>query len=126
MSGCYGRRCVALIALVVLWPLGAAAQSTITGVVRDESGGVLTGVNVEAASPALIEKTRAVVTDDQGRYRLIDLRPGNYSLVFALSGFSTVRREGVEVPANLVVTINADLNVGALEESVTVSGQAAQ
>jgi hypothetical protein len=126
MSKAFGRAILGALALAVLSPLGAAAQSTITGVVRDESGGVLPGVNVEAASPALIEKTRAVVTDDQGRYRLIDLRPGNYSLVFALSGFSTVRREAVEVPANLVVTINADLKVGALEESVTVSGQAAQ
>src|SRR5438132_12964683 len=93
------------LALLILWPLAASAQSRLAGVVRDESGGVLPGVSVEAASPALIEQSKTVVTDDQGRFRIIDLRPGAYKLTFSLEGFSSVVREGVEVPANLVVTV---------------------
>jgi hypothetical protein len=94
--------------------------------VRDESGGVLPGVTVEAASPALIEKVRIVVTDDQGRYRVVDLRPGAYTVTFSLPGFSTLVRDGIELGADVVATVNADLKVGALEESVTVSGQTPQ
>src|SRR5687768_15499473 len=86
------------LALLMLWPLVASAQSTLTGAARDESGAALPGVTVEASSPALIEKTRTVVTDGQGRYRIIDLRPGEYRLSFALEGFSTTVREGIEVP----------------------------
>ena len=80
------------------------------------------GVSVEAASPVLIEKVRAAVTDDQGRYTIIDLRPGVYSVTFTLSGFNTYKQEGLELPANFTATVNADLRVGALEESVTVTG----
>ena len=108
----------------MLFPLAAAAQSQIVGLVRDESGGVLPGVSVEVASPVLIEKVRSAVTDEQGRYRIIDLRPGNYTVTFGLTGFSTVVREGVEVPSNVTVTINGDLKVGTLQESITVSGAA--
>jgi hypothetical protein len=113
-------------ASVLLLPSLAAAQAQIVGQVRDESGGVLPGVTVEAASPAIIEKVRTAVTDDQGRYRIEALRPGLYKLTFTLTGFSTVVREGVEVPSDVVVTVNADLKVGALEETITVSGQTAQ
>ena len=80
-----------------LLPASAWAQSSVTGVVRDGSGAVLPGVTVEAASPALIEKVRSTVTDDQGRYRIVDLRPGTYTVTFALTGFSTSKREGLSL-----------------------------
>jgi hypothetical protein len=100
----------------------AAAQSTIAGVVRDSSGGVLPGVVVEAASPVLIEKVRSVTSDADGRYSLVDLRPGSYVLTFALPGFATVKREGITVAAGVSVPINVDLRVGDLQETITVSG----
>ena len=108
---------------ILLVPLVASAQSQITGQVKDESGGVLPGVTVEAASPVLIEKVKNVVTDDQGRYTIVDLRPGTYKVTFTLTGFATVVRDGLELPSNFTATINADLKVGALEETITVSGQ---
>ena len=110
----------------VLLPTLAYAQAQIVGQVRDESGGVLPGVTVEAASPAIIEKVRTAVTDDQGRYRIEALRPGSYKLTFSLTGFSTIVRDGVDVPSEVVVTINADMKVGALEETITVSGETPQ
>jgi hypothetical protein len=102
----------------------AYAQASIAGVVRDTSGAVLPGVTVEAASPALIEKVRTVVTDGAGSFRIIQLRPGTYSVTFTLAGFSTVRREGIELQGDFVATVNADMRVGALEETITVSGEA--
>src|SRR5687767_11081853 len=110
----------------MLLPTAAYAQAQIVGQVRDESGGVLPGVTVEASSPAIIEKTRTVVTDDQGRYRVDALRPGTYRLAFTLVGFSTVVREKIEVPSEVVITVNADMKVGALEETITVSGETPQ
>ena len=104
-------------------PSAAFAQASITGVVRDTSGAVLPGVTVEAASPALIEKVRVAVTDNAGLYRIEDLRPGSYSVTFALPGFSTVRREGVELSGSFAATVNAELRVGALEETITVTGE---
>ena len=80
------------------------------------------GVTVEAASPALIEKVRSVVSDGQGQYKIVDLRPGVYSVTFTLPGFNTVKRDAVELPSNFTATINADMRVGALEETLTVSG----
>ena len=109
----------ALIGLVLL-PAAALAQSGIAGVVKDESGGVLPGVTVEAASPALIEKIRTVVTDEQGRFSIVDIRPGLYRVTFTLPGFATVVREDLELPSNFTATINADMKVGALEETLTV------
>ncbi len=100
----------------------AAAQSSIAGAVRDSSGAVLPGVTVEAASPALIEKSRAAVTDAQGQYKIIDLRSGTYTVTFSLAGFTTVIREGIELTANFTAAVNADLTVGGLEETITVSG----
>ena len=114
------------LALLVLVPGLVFAQSQINGVVRDESGGVLPGVTVEASSPVLIEKVRSAITDDQGRFAIIDLRPGMYRLTFTLTGFNTVVRDGLEVPGGVAVTANADLKVGALEETITVSGQTPQ
>ena len=115
---------VATLTLVclLLMPAMLAAQSQITGQVRDESGGVLPGVTVEAASPVLIEKAKTVVTDNQGRYTIVDLRPGLYRMTFSVSGFATVVRNGLELPSNFTATVNADLKVGALQETVTVSG----
>src|SRR5918996_4542262 len=121
-------RILGLVALscVLAWPLAAEAQqsSGIAGVVRDASGGVLPGVTVEAASPALIEKVRTVVSDSEGRYNIVDLRIGTYSVTFTLAGFNTFRREGIQLPAGFTATVNADMQVGALEETITVTGEA--
>jgi hypothetical protein len=115
---------VAVVLSFLLLPALARAQSSITGIVRDESGAVLPGVTVEAASPALIEKIRVAVTDGQGLYRIVDLRPGLYSVTFTLPGFRALRREGVELPAEFTATVNGNLAVGTLEETVTVTGEA--
>ena len=123
-SHTFGTSILVALVCLVLFPLAASAQSSLAGLVRDESGGVLPGVTVEAASPVLIEKVRTGVTDEQGRYRIVDLRPGPYRITFTLTGFSTVVREGVDVPTNVTVTINADLKVGTLQETITVSGAA--
>jgi hypothetical protein len=115
---------VVIAALLVSIPGTAAAQSGIAGVVRDTSGAVLPGVTVEAASPALIEKVRTAVTDGEGTYRILDLRPGAYTVTFSLTGFSTVRRDGIDLPASFTATVSVDMAVGAVEETVTVSGAA--
>src|SRR4026207_1770417 len=108
----------------VVWlPASAYAQASITGVVRDTSGGVLPGVTVEASSPALIEGAKAVVTDGTGQYRIVDLRPGVYAVTFTLPGFRMVKREGVELTGSGTITVNADLQVGTLEETITVTGE---
>jgi hypothetical protein len=112
-----------VVAGLVMVPAAAHAQGSITGVVKDTSGAVLPGVTVEAASDVLIEKVRSAVTDGSGQYRIIDLRPGTYRVTFTLPGFNTFRREGLELPADFVSTVNADLRVGTLEETVTVTGE---
>jgi hypothetical protein len=99
------------------------AQATITGTVRDSSGGVLPGVTVEATSPVLIEKVRTAVTDGTGQYRIIELGPGTYTVTYTLPGFNRVVRDNVEVSGTAVVTINADMRVGALEETITVTSE---
>ncbi len=111
------------VALVFLAPSLAHAQASITGVVKDASGAVLPGVTVEASSPVLIEKVRTAVTDGSGQYRIIDLRPGIYTLTFSLEGFSSVRREGLELSGSFVATVNSDLKVGTLAETITVTGE---
>jgi carboxypeptidase family protein len=116
-------RSASLVALIVVsLPVGAAAQSTIAGVVTDDTAAVLPGVSVEASSPALIEKVRTVVTNAEGRYSIVDVRPGAYVLTFSLPGFTTVRREEIEVAANVSVPVNVEMKVGNLQETVTVSG----
>jgi Carboxypeptidase regulatory-like domain len=115
-------KCLAILGVLLL-PATVFAQATLTGTVHDASGAVLPGVTVEASSPALIEKTKAAVTDGTGQYRIIDLRPGTYEVTFTLTGFSTVKREGIELTGTFVATINADLKVGALAETITVTGE---
>jgi hypothetical protein len=109
--------------LTLLVPVAASAQSTITGVVSDTSGAVLPGVTVEAASDALIEKVRVGISDSSGQYRILDLRPGTYKVSFKLPGFNTFVRDGLVLPADFVSTVNAELRVGTLEETVTVTGE---
>jgi hypothetical protein len=111
-------------AAVVLVPSTAAAQASISGLVQDASGGVLPGVTVEATSPVLIEKVRSATTDEAGLYRITDLRPGIYTITFTLQGFTTVKRENVEVSGNADFNVPADLKVGTLAETITVSGTA--
>src|SRR5215831_16614360 len=116
-------RLVILLYSLTLWPALALAQGSIAGVVRDSSGGVLPGVNVEATSPALIEKSRSVVTDGTGQYQIVDLRPGTYSVTFTLQGFSTVRRDGIELAGSFAASVNADLKVGSVAETITVTSE---
>jgi hypothetical protein len=113
-----------VLVLVTALPETAWAQSAFAGTVRDTSGAVMPGVTVEATSPALIEKVRTAVTDENGVYRIIDLRPGTYTLTYTLAGFNTVTRQGVELGSNFTATINIELSVGTLQESITVSGAA--
>lgn len=120
-----GRSLFGALALLVFAPALALAQSTISGQVRDQSDAVLPGVTVEAASPVLIERVRAVTTDDQGRYAIVNLRPGRYKVTFSLAGFSTHVQDGIDLPADFTATANAELNVGALEETVLVSALSA-
>ncbi|MCY4119542.1 MAG: carboxypeptidase-like regulatory domain-containing protein, partial [Acidobacteria bacterium] len=122
------RSCTAVVALaaLALAPGVALAQtnSQFTGEVTDNTGGILPGVTVEASSPVLIEGSRVAITDGAGRYTMVDLRPGTYNLTFTLPGFSVVVVESQELPAGFTATVNAELSVGALEETVTVSGEA--
>ena len=111
-----------LVGMALSLPAYAQQTSSIAGIVRDTSGAVLPGVTVEATSPVLIEKIRTVVSDEQGRYNITDLVPGTYMVSFRLQGFSTIRREGITLSSGFTATINADLQVGALEETITVSG----
>ena len=119
----FARRSVAAFVVVMLLPAAAFAQAAITGVVRDTSGAVLPGVTVEAASPVLIERIRSVVSDASGQYRIVDLRPGTYSVTFTLPGFSTIKRDGIVLSGDFVATVSVELRVGALEETVTVTGE---
>lgn len=116
-------RLLVLLACATCAPAGAFAQATIAGTVKDTSGAVLPGVTVEAASPELIEKVRTATSDSSGQYRIENLRPGAYTVTFSLAGFSTVRREGLELAGSTTFTINADLRVGTLEETITVTGE---
>jgi hypothetical protein len=120
------RSVVLCSCLLLFLPAAAWAQAaqggSIAGTVKDATGAVLPGVTVEAASPALIEKIRTVVTDDQGNYRVVQLPPGLYSVTFNLPGFGPVKREGLELTTGFTATMNAELRVGTIAETVTVSG----
>ena len=117
-------RCAALLVVLIVLPTSAFAQASISGTVRDSSGAVLPGVTVEAASPALIEKVRTAISDGSGQYRIVDLRPGLYTVSFNLPGFNTLQRTGIELTGNFTATVNVEMRVGSLEESVTVTGEA--
>jgi carboxypeptidase family protein len=118
--------CMAAVVLLVLPVLAYSqtSQSALAGVVRDTTGGVLPGVTVEAASPALIERVRAVTTDSSGVYRIVDLRPGVYTITFTLPGFNTVRVENFELRADFTATVNGEMTVGELAETISVTGEA--
>ena len=115
-------KCLAVVTVLLL-PRPLLAQAILTGTVHDPSGAVLPGVTVEAASPALIEKSRSATTDGSGQYRIIDLQPGAYTLTFTLSGFTTVRRANIELAGRQTVTIPIEMRVGALAETITVTGE---
>ena len=119
------KRLALTLAVLALLPSAARAQAvggaSISGTVKDTSGAVLPGVSVEAASPVLIEKVRSVTTDASGQYKIENLRPGMYSVTFTLAGFSTIKREGIELAGTFVATINADLMVGNVSETITVT-----
>ena len=116
-------RSATVLSWFVFVPTLAYAQASITGTVRDPSGAVLPGVTVEAASPGLIEKVRAATTDGTGQYRIVDLRPGTYTLTFTLTGFTTLKREAIELTGSFTATVNAELKVGTVQETVTVTGE---
>ena len=113
-----------VLTALAFMPAGAYAQASIAGVVRDTSGAVLPGVTVEGTSQALIEKVRTVVTDGTGQYQIEDLRPGRYTVTFALMGFSTVRREGIELTGSFTASVNVEMTVGTVAETITVTGEA--
>ena len=108
---------------VLAIPASVFAQGSIAGVVRDTSGAIMPGVTVEASSEALIEKSRSVTTDTAGQYRVVDLPPGEYAVAFSLSGFKTVRRPGVQLSGTFTAQVNVDLEVGSVEESITVAAE---
>jgi hypothetical protein len=117
-------RGAAAFLLLALMPVSTYAQASITGVVSDSSGAVLPGVTVEAASPSLIEKVRTAVTDGSGTYRITELRPGAYTVTFTLPGFNTVKRDGINLTGAFTASVDAEMRVGALEETITVTGEA--
>jgi len=116
-------RSMAICLWLTLLPVAAYAQASITGVVKDSSGAVLPGVLVEASSPALIEKSRSTVTDSSGQYQIIQLAPGTYTVTFALQGFNGYRRDGIELSGSFVANVNAEMKVGDVAETITVTGQ---
>lgn len=120
-----GRTCGVLVILVFAAAklFAQAGDTAIAGVVRDSTGAVLPGVTVEAASPVLLEKVRTVTTDEQGQYKVLNLRPGMYSITFSLSGFTTIKREQLELLSGSTANVMAEMKVGAVEETVIVSGQ---
>src|SRR5882762_2745525 len=114
---------LSLCACFIFLPAAVYAQASITGVVKDTSGAVLPGVTVEASSPVLIEKIRTALTDGTGQYRIVDLRPGTYAVTFTLTGFNTFKREGIELTGSFTASVDGDLRVGTVAETITVTGE---
>ena len=119
---CFPAASMLALACMVVFPDRVSAQSAIAGTVRDSSGALLPGVTVEAASPVLIEKVRTATTNERGQFTIVDLRPGVYRVTFTLAGFNTFVRDGIELPTDFTATINVDMRIGVLEETVTVTG----
>src|SRR5438105_9237996 len=116
--------CTALLwAAIFLLPGTSRAQVAIAGVVKDTTGAVLPGVTVEASSPALIEKARSAVTDTAGQYKIVDLSPGTYEVTFTLPGFKSAHRTGIVLEGTFTAQVSPDMQVGAAEESATVTGE---
>src|ERR1043165_9986315 len=121
------RRFVVSVTLVgTIWLPGyahaqSATSGAIAGLVKDTSGAVLPGVTVEASSPVLIEKVRTVVTDDKGEFKIVDLRAGTYAVTFSLPGFARVKRENLELVTGVTLPVNAELKVGDIQETITVT-----
>jgi len=125
-AGRLGQNLVRLLGALVLGilvPSLAYAQGSIAGVAKDSSGLVLPGVTVEVASPVLIEKVRSAVTDGAGTYRITELRPGTYSVTFTLEGFNTFKRDGIELSGNFTASVDGDMKVGTVAETITVTGE---
>src|SRR5215510_9049680 len=126
MARC-GRVFTVTLLLLVALPFVALAQQSaggIAGVVRDSQGAVMPGVTVEVSSPALIERVRSVTTDREGEYKIIDLRPGVYMVTFTITGFTSARREGIELTTGFTAAVNVEMQVGAIEETLIVAGTA--
>jgi carboxypeptidase family protein len=121
-SVCKTLVCAAV--LVMGAPVLAFAQASITGTVRDASGAVLPGATIEASSSALIEKVRTAISDGTGQYRITDLPPGTYRVSFALQGFATTHREGVELSGSFTATVSVEMRIGGVEETITITGEA--
>ena len=115
--------CLVLLTFMLAPPAVSAQTATIAGLVRDDTGGVLPGVTVEASSPALIEQSRVVFTDGQGQYRVIALNPGEYTVTFTLPGFSTIIREGIVLTATFAAAVDVEMTVGGIAETILVSGE---
>src|SRR5262249_59865908 len=111
---------LALVAFTIVHPMEGRGQSNFTGVVKDTTGAVLPGVTLEASSPALIEGTRTVLTDERGTYKILDLRPGRYTLTFSYPGFTTVKLEGIDLSSNFTATINAEMKVSSFADTATL------
>ena len=117
-------RIIVATAVLVVLPIVASAQtSAIAGTVKDASGAVLPGVTVEVSSPALIEKVRSATTDGAGQYKIIQLRPGTYLITFTLPGFNVVKRGNIELTSDFTAPVNAELKVGTVEETITVTAE---
>ncbi len=112
-----------LMAAAAMPAMAQATDASIIGRVTDESGAALPGVTVTATSPALQVPSVTTVTNDAGEYRLANLPIGVYTVTYELSGFNTVRTEAVRLTVGFIAKLDLVLKVGALEETVTVSGE---
>ena len=119
----FGKLLAVMLGILIMVPVAASAQSALAGRVDDNTGGALPGVTVEASSPALIEGSRIAVTDGTGQYTIIDLRPGTYTMTYTLPGFGTQVRDEVQLPSDVTVNLDIVMSVGAVEETITVSGE---
>src|SRR5258708_10060485 len=118
----FACRVLVIAASILATHAALANAQTIAGTVKDDTGAVMPGVTVEASSTAVVEKVGSVVTDGAGQYKIVDLRPGSYEVTFSLHGFPSVKRQGIELTTDFTANVNAEMKVGAVEETITVSG----